>query len=625
MKCSKAKRDVKIAEIARLDSYLLTQTDRERLWTGEKFDRERKEKLSLIEEVERLHALVREKESALNAPAGPPDVGTQNTYGSNSLPHSEPCGRSQGPDPTKSMATTQSDFDKGTPSQIEEREGEIRTQTGKQEADHPEVKESQNINPKSPGYSVLIERQRAELGRNEQHDIDNSPERRTLRKYDRHDADDRDGSLGRLLPRKHDRRGIYGRDYSPEKHSSRKHDQPVPDSSVSSPERRTLRKCDRHGADDRDSSLGKRTSRKHDRRGTYSRDHSPGRRTSRQHDQSDADSSDSSPERRTSRKRDQHNTGTRDSSPEKRTTLKNSQRKTTRTTDDKHRNPDNHVAQDKHKHSTSPSSHHTRSRRREGQGQKHSPHRHSSRRSRTPTHRHGSHDPHKRNKGHKPRDRYESSDRGRSRHRHGKHDSSDSEGRDSSSDNSSESDASDDDQLSEYSFSRRDWDTKLPLVLMAMRATPNRATGRTPFEIMTGRLMTLPVHLLYVPAEDETPTAMTPTEYLSGLNSHLQSTFAMVRDQLQEEAQGSKAYYDRKASHTEYQLGDQVLYLNYEKRKQKCRKFLPSWTGPHEIADKMSPVIYQLKITKTGREQQYKWVHINQIKPYPVLVEQEQE
>ncbi len=42
---------------------------------------------------------------------------------------------------------------------------------------------------------------------------------------------------------------------------------------------------------------------------------------------------------------------------------------------------------------------------------------------------------------------------------------------------------------------QRDWDVKLPLVLMAARATPHQSTGVPPFTLMTGRNMTLLLHL----------------------------------------------------------------------------------------------------------------------------------
>uniref|UniRef100_W5N3N1 Gypsy retrotransposon integrase-like protein 1 n=1 Tax=Lepisosteus oculatus TaxID=7918 RepID=W5N3N1_LEPOC len=44
------------------------------------------------------------------------------------------------------------------------------------------------------------------------------------------------------------------------------------------------------------------------------------------------------------------------------------------------------------------------------------------------------------------------------------------------------------------STSSRDWDIKLPLFLMDIRAMPHCSTGVPPFEMMTGRKMTLPLH-----------------------------------------------------------------------------------------------------------------------------------
>ncbi len=54
---------------------------------------------------------------------------------------------------------------------------------------------------------------------------------------------------------------------------------------------------------------------------------------------------------------------------------------------------------------------------------------------------------------------------------------------------------------------QRDWDVKLPLVLMAARATPHQSTGVPPFTLMTGRNMMLPLHLLYQPGDLNLVTA----------------------------------------------------------------------------------------------------------------------
>ncbi len=166
---------------------------------------------------------------------------------------------------------------------------------------------------------------------------------------------------------------------------------------------------------------------------------------------------------------------------------------------------------------------------------------------------------------------------------------------------------------------QKDWDIKLPLVLMAARATPHQSTGIPPFTMITGRNMTLPLHLLYQPGDLNLVTAYNTHQYLEELHQHLRTTFAFAQQQLQRSAEGRKAYYDQKASHHELNVGDQVWYYSFARPRPNAphhlsKKFLPHWTGPHEIVDKLSPVAYQIKIRQGRSEPVLRWVHRNQIK-----------
>ncbi len=166
---------------------------------------------------------------------------------------------------------------------------------------------------------------------------------------------------------------------------------------------------------------------------------------------------------------------------------------------------------------------------------------------------------------------------------------------------------------------QKDWDVKLPLVLMAARATPHQSTGIPPFTMMTGRNMTLPLHLLYQPGDLNLVTAYNTHQYLEELHQHLRTTFAFAQQQLQRSAEGRKAYYDQKASHHELNVGDQVWYYSFARPRPNAphhlsKKFLPHWTGPHEIVDKLSPVAYRIKIRQGRSEPVLRWVHRNQIK-----------
>ncbi len=159
------------------------------------------------------------------------------------------------------------------------------------------------------------------------------------------------------------------------------------------------------------------------------------------------------------------------------------------------------------------------------------------------------------------------------------------------------------------STNQKDWDIKLPLVLMATRATPHQST------MMTGRSMMLPLHLLYQSGDLNLVTTYTTHQYLKELYQHLRTTFA----QLQRSAEGRKAYYNQKASHHALDVGDKVWYYIFNRPRQNAphrlsKKFLPHWTGPHEIVDKLSPVAYRIKIKQGCSEPVLRWVHRNQIK-----------
>ncbi len=166
---------------------------------------------------------------------------------------------------------------------------------------------------------------------------------------------------------------------------------------------------------------------------------------------------------------------------------------------------------------------------------------------------------------------------------------------------------------------QRDWDVKLPLVLMATRATPHQSTAVPPFTLMTGIDMTLPLHLLYQPGDLNLVTVYATHQYLEELHQHLRMTFAFAQQQLEPSAEGRKAYYERKASHHELNVGDKVWHYCIARPRQNAphrlsKKFLPHWTGPHEIADKLSPVAYRIKIRQGRSEPVLRWVHRNQIK-----------
>ncbi|KAM9299041.1 uncharacterized protein PAF06_016039 [Gastrophryne carolinensis] len=102
-------------------------------------------------------------------------------------------------------------------------------------------------------------------------------------------------------------------------------------------------------------------------------------------------------------------------------------------------------------------------------------------------------------------------------------------------------------------------------------------------------------------------------QYVENLRKHLQQAFAFAQKNLEKAAVSNKTYYDLKTTKKEYQVSDQVYLYNFARDQVKEKKFLPSWKGPYSIIDKLSPVVYKVKIPK-GDEFVDKWVHINQLR-----------
>lgn len=100
------------------------------------------------------------------------------------------------------------------------------------------------------------------------------------------------------------------------------------------------------------------------------------------------------------------------------------------------------------------------------------------------------------------------------------------------------------------------------------------------------------------PAPNDTTqtTAYTAHQYLDEL--HLGTTFAF---------QTTKIWY--------YSFAPPIQTAH----QQLSKKFLPHWTGPHEIVDKLSPVAYWIKMGRSQKEPIFRGVHRNQVKRHSTL------
>ena len=166
------------------------------------------------------------------------------------------------------------------------------------------------------------------------------------------------------------------------------------------------------------------------------------------------------------------------------------------------------------------------------------------------------------------------------------------------------------DMLSKFvNENQKDWDEKLPKLMMAYRTSVHETTQFTPAYLMFGRELRLPIDIACsIPSSENQTTA----QYAKRLQDTLHSTFEHVRDNVGQNQETMKEYYDKGCFGSPYEVGDRVLYFNDRVKKGQSKKLIRPWEGPYKIKKKISDLVY--RIQKEGTRIM-KVVHFNKLKP----------
>ncbi|XP_076469672.1 uncharacterized protein LOC143300003 [Babylonia areolata] len=153
------------------------------------------------------------------------------------------------------------------------------------------------------------------------------------------------------------------------------------------------------------------------------------------------------------------------------------------------------------------------------------------------------------------------------------------------------------------------WDRYLPAILFAYREVPQESTGFAPFELLYGRTVRGPMHVLRQlwTKEVEDEEVKTASQYVVDLRNKIEETCEIARQSLAEAAQVHKKAFDKKAVQRSLKIGDKVLLLLPEKKN----KLQMSWKGPYLVIGKKGLNDYIVKVKE--REKLY---HINLLKKY---------
>lgn len=123
---------------------------------------------------------------------------------------------------------------------------------------------------------------------------------------------------------------------------------------------------------------------------------------------------------------------------------------------------------------------------------------------------------------------------------------------------------------------------------------PHTSTGFTPFELIYRYQAFLPFYILL-----SSKITYTLNDYVNEVKKRLRVTHQVARENIKEEREKSKRYYDRKTNPQKFQIGDKVLLHDETVRRGRSKKLDAVWIRPYEILMKNSDVNYTIKKGRT--------------------------
>ena len=158
---------------------------------------------------------------------------------------------------------------------------------------------------------------------------------------------------------------------------------------------------------------------------------------------------------------------------------------------------------------------------------------------------------------------------------------------------------------------QRDWDSHLPLLLMAYRTAIHESTGCTPASLTLGRDLRLPIDLIYG-RPDQEPSRSTSV-YSENLEARLEQVQEFARSHLKLVSDRMKERYDSSADGTLLERGDPVWLYNPQRKKGKSPKLTRPWQGPYMVTKRINDVVYRVQLSPRSKP---KVVHRNRLWRY---------
>ncbi|KAK2922219.1 hypothetical protein Q8A73_001704 [Channa argus] len=148
---------------------------------------------------------------------------------------------------------------------------------------------------------------------------------------------------------------------------------------------------------------------------------------------------------------------------------------------------------------------------------------------------------------------------------------------------------------------QKDWDQHLPLVLWAYRTAVQESSQCTPATLMFGRELRTPVDLVFGPPPEPEITGGPELDYLRRLKERLSVVHQLARESQGDAGARQKRAYDGRCHGHPFSVGDNVLVYCPVRKRGLSPKLTSHWQGPGEILDRISEVVYRVRMPGRGR------------------------
>ena len=142
------------------------------------------------------------------------------------------------------------------------------------------------------------------------------------------------------------------------------------------------------------------------------------------------------------------------------------------------------------------------------------------------------------------------------------------------------------------------------LGLMGIRARQSRSTGYSPHELMTGRVMRTPIHVMVPALTEGQLREVNRDKFAKKLFEQLKQVHWQAASNMGTQHRRNRLLLEPRTHH-EWAIGDQVMVRNFA----RVGAFEPLYAGPYSIVDKASPMVYTVQLPR-----RVKWFHVNQCK-----------